>query len=169
MTPDRYPTVQSGAHLSACGTYRYELLRRWGDGLSLRFVMLNPSTADATVDDPTIRRCVGFARREGFSALTVLNLYAYRSTDPKALLTCPAPIGPVNDDVLWRHLTCARAVRTPVVAAWGTNARPERVRRVLELVPGVAWSCLGTTKEGHPRHPLYVRGDQPLVPFGGDA
>lgn len=152
--------------LSECGTYRYTLTRRWADGVPLRFVMLNPSTADSTLDDPTIRRCIGFAKREGYAAVIVLNLYAYRATDPKALLTCDVPIGPDNDEVLRTHLNRL----SPVVAAWGVNARPERVQRVLSLCHGVVdWRCLGTTKDGHPRHPLYVKGDQPLVPFGPHA
>jgi hypothetical protein len=157
--------VRSDAVISECGGYRYSLSRRWGSGPALRVVMLNPSTADATVDDPTIRRCIGFARREGFAALTVLNLYAYRATDPKALLTCPDPVGPDNNAWLAAHLQGSASV----LAAWGANARPERVQRVLSLVRGVDWRCLGTTKQGHPRHPLYVRGDQPLVPFAPEV
>ncbi len=157
--------VKSDASLSKCGNYRYSLMRRWDQGSPLRFVMLNPSTADATVDDPTIRRCMGFARREGCAALIVVNLYAYRSTDPKALLTCTDPVGPVNDEILWAHLISARAGQTPVVAAWGVNAEPGRAADVVALVPGVDWRCLGMTKRAAPRHPLYVRGDQPLVSY----
>lgn len=138
------------AVLSDCGTYRYALMRRWEQGHPLRFVMLNPSIADATVDDPTIRRCVSFARREGYAALIVLNLYAYRATDPKALLTCgDDPVGPNNDNILWSHLLSSKEGANPVVAAWGVNAKPDRVQRVLDLVPGVDWRCLGTTKQGH--------------------
>lgn len=156
------------ALLSDDGLYRYALWRVWGTRRTLRFVMLNPSTADATVDDPTIRRCIGFARREGYDSLTVLNLYAYRATDPKALLTCSDAVGPYNDLHLCGHLAEASMAGEPVVAAWGANAQPDRVRDVLALTEHkVDWRCLGTTKDGHPRHPLYVRGDQPLVPFGG--
>ena len=158
--------VRSDAVLSDCGTYRYALMRRWAEGHPLRFVMLNPSTADAEQDDPTIRRCIGFAKREGYAALIVLNLYAYRSTDPKALLTCADPVGPDNDRILRNHLLSATEGHNPVVAAWGVNARPERVERVLNLWPGVDWRCLGMTKDRHPRHPLYVRGDQSLDYYG---
>jgi hypothetical protein len=158
-------TLRSDAVISDCGTYRYALMRRWAQGYPLRFVMLNPSTADATLDDPTIRRCVGFAQREGFAAAIVLNLYAYRATDPKAILTCSDPVGPDNDKYLWNHLFSASEGPTPVVAAWGVNAHLGRVQQVLGLVQGVDWRCLGTTRDGHPRHPLYVRGDQPLVSF----
>lgn len=151
--------------MSSCGTYRYTLMRRWRAGAALRFVMLNPSTADATLDDPTIRRCVGFAKREGYAALIVLNLYAFRATDPKALLNCDDAVGPDNDSHLWSHLYSASQGPTPVVAAWGVNAQLGRVQQVLSLVDDVDWRCLGTTKDGHPRHPLYVRGDQPFVPL----
>jgi hypothetical protein len=158
-------TVVKGAQISECGRYRYDLLRRWADGDPLLFVMLNPSTADADVDDPTIRRCIGFARREGYGALWVLNLYAYRATDPKSLLTCGDPVGPGNDNMLRAHLRSSVGVGRPIVAAWGANAQADRVEHVLNLCPDADWRCLGTTKDGHPRHPLYVRGDQPLVPF----
>jgi hypothetical protein len=158
-------TTRGDAFISDCGTYRYALMRRWAEGWPLRFVMLNPSTADASLDDPTIRRCTGFARREGYGALIVLNLYAYRATNPKVLVTCADPVGPHNDTILWAHLLAAAEGPTPVVAAWGANAKRERVAHVLGLRPSVDWRCLGVTKDGQPRHPLYVRGDQPLVPL----
>ena len=157
--------VQKAARLSECGRYRYWLGRIWDEADSLVFVMLNPSTADAAIDDPTIRRCMAFARREGYGGISVLNLYALRSPDPKALLTCEDPVGPENDGYL--RLTLEEQARRghPVIAAWGTNAKRERVVDVLTLAGGVFWGCLGTTKDGHPRHPLYVRGDQPIEGF----
>lgn len=161
-----YPLpVEKAARLSDCGRYRYWLGRVWGEADSLLFVMLNPSTADASIDDPTIRRCMGFARREGFGGVSVLNLYALRSTDPKALLTCDDAVGPENDAYLTLALTEQARRGNPVIAAWGTNAKHRRIVDVLTLVGGVMWHSLGTTKDGHPRHPLYVRGDQPLEGF----
>lgn len=154
------------ASISPCGTYRYTLTRRWDRGESLIFVMLNPSTADAETDDPTIRRCVGFARREGFAALTVVNLYAYRATDPKALLTCGDAVGPDNDRVLSLFLLRPWMVGLPAVCAWGANAKPDRVRAFLDKHDKGNLVCLGTTKTGAPKHPLYIPADQPLVPFG---
>lgn len=162
---NRNSAMSRGAKISECGQYRYGLLRRWNDDLPLTFVMLNPSTADADLDDPTIRRCMGFARRDGYGGIYVFNLYAYRATDPKALLTCADPVGPENDSYLTRHLWAAHQQGRPVVAAWGANARPDRVRAVLDLVPGAPWRCLGVTKAGAPKHPLYIKGDQPLIPF----
>lgn len=154
------------AIISPCGTYRY-LLTRPGDlhadkGTAL-FLMLNPSTADATEDDPTIRRCRNFARAWGCNGLAVANLYALRATDPTELWKHPDPIGPDND---WRLRAIAEEY-TDIVCAWGANARAERVAAVANILTaagGRLW-CLGTTKDGHPRHPLYVRGDQPLIPW----
>lgn len=149
------------ARLSACGRYRYELTRRWADGPTVLWIMLNPSTADAAEDDPTIRRCIGFSKRDGFGSLTVVNLYAYRATDPKALFAVADPEGPEN----WWHIQ--RAVRSSdaVVFAWGAIQGPtdRHVWHGGALIPSPL--CLGVTKAGHPRHPLYVRGDQPLIPF----
>lgn len=156
----------ASAVLSDDGTYRYRLDRRWAEGPRCVFVMLNPSTADAEHDDPTIRRCLGFARREGMSALTVVNLFAYRATDPAELERCPVDVvGPEND----RHIKAACLGAGPVILAWGAHrtATQLRVRQVLHVLRGCHWPpvCLGVTKSGAPRHPLYVRGDAPVVPI----
>lgn len=164
--------IERTATISPCGTYRYDLTRRWGDGPTALWVMLNPSTADATEDDPTIRRCIGFSKREGCGRLAVVNLYAYRATDPKALLTAENPIGPDNLATVRRWLMDASLV----VAAWGawplTNHRiaPARLHvEGLATMHGHDVKCLGTTKAGAPRHPLYVRGDQPFVSYAEQA
>ncbi|CDY79414.1 hypothetical protein BGLT_02195 [Caballeronia glathei] len=127
------------------------------------FLMLNPSTADATLDDPTIRRCRSFAAAWGMDGITVANLYALRSTDPAGLWLHADPIGPENDD----HLYELAVTHGRVVCAWGANARADRVAAVVHLLrhAGAQLTCLGTTKSGAPRHPLYVRGDQPLMEF----
>src|SRR5262249_14212908 len=98
----RREEVRRAAVISDCGRYRYSLTRRWGDAAEPRalFVMLNPSTADAEQDDPTIRRCIGFAKAWGMGSLEVVNLYALRATDPAALLSAPDPIGPKNDTMI---------------------------------------------------------------------
>lgn len=153
--------TESSAVLSDDGLYRYRLTRRWGDGPDAAFIMLNPSTADATQDDPTIRRCIGFAKREGCGSLTVVNLFAYRATDPKALLDAEDPRGPENQGYIERAIGEASIA----VAAWGSFLWQNRRR--LYPTPFVLDSdlllCLGTTKTGEPRHPLYVKADQPLV------
>jgi hypothetical protein len=138
----------------------------WGVGDDAResvFVMLNPSTADATEDDPTIRRCLGFARSWGRTGLIVANLYALRSTDPRELWKHPDPVGPENDA---RLAWLARQYRE-IVCAWGANAKPERVARFRTIVRGNGGElvCLGTTKAGSPRHPLYLARDTFVRPL----
>lgn len=162
--PMSHPEV-SHAHLSADGLYRYSLYRRWvptgTDATWVTFVMLNPSTADAEVDDPTIRRCKAFARAWGYGGLHVVNLYAYRATKPRDLWTAADPVGPRNDDIIRGFANTG----WPMVAAWGANARPDRVEAVLRLLGTSVFQSLGVTKDGHPRHPLYVKGDTPLTPW----
>lgn len=147
--------------------YRYTLRRGpWlnGEGTVL-FVMLNPSTADALEDDPTIRRCVSFAQLWGYAWLTVANLYALRATDPRELLGHRDPVGPENNEAIRRLASSS----TEVVVAWGATRHPEpsRARQVLEVVEFYAGTarCLGQTKNLHPRHPLYVRRDARRVVF----
>lgn len=151
--------MQRGAQISRCGRYRYNLIRRWSDGPVATFVMLNPSTADGTEDDPTIRRCIGFARGWGMGGLDVVNLYALRSTDPRGLWATDDPVGPENDYHLRSHAEAARNVGWPLIAAWGANAKADRVHAVLALPGMTALQALGTTKDGAPRHPLYLRSD----------
>jgi hypothetical protein len=160
--------IEKSAELSPCGTYRYKLTRRWGSGPLLPFIMLNPSVADADIDDPTIRRCIAFAHREKYSGIMVVNLFAYRATEPDELLEADDPHGPDN----WHHLgkMFAYAVRNdvPVVCAWGSNRiiRQSLVQRVMELGEEAGTVCLGTTlREGNPRHPLFVDKRQPLVTY----
>lgn len=163
------PEASSDALLSEDGLYRYWLSRRWArNGMGMAtFVMLNPSTADASLDDPTIRRCIGFARRWGLDGIAVVNLYALRSTDPKGLWAAADPVGPDNDEWLGVHAILAKANATPVVAAWGANAHPDRVAHVAALFAsfGVPLHSLGVTKAGQPRHPLYLRADASLAPW----
>lgn len=160
-TPALFPGATGmyrAAVISADHRYRYSLIRRWSDddGPVVTFVMLNPSTADAEVDDNTVRRCIGYARAWGACALRVLNVYAYRSTDPRALWTTPDPVGPENDAALTRAAQRAQTRGWPLIAAWGVNARPDRVATVLALPGMTALQALGVTKDGAPRHPLYL-------------
>ena len=140
--------------------YRYTLERHWGAAKPAVFVMLNPSTADAFTEDPTIRRCISFAKREGCGGLIVVNLFALRATDPKALYSHPDPVGPLNDGIVYE----ATRQGSPLIAAWGAHGvlhgRAEAVARLLEFNDVM---CLGATKDGHPRHPLYVPGDAALT------
>lgn len=160
----------SYATISSCGLYRYWLERKWASaGLPQVFVMLNPSTADATKDDPTIRRCINFAKREGATSLIVVNLFALRATDPKALNgVSDFAIGPDNNENIELALMCAATCHKPVICAWGANKNaPPRASALIHLADdlGVNLVCLGTTKAGAPKHPLYLKADAPLVPF----
>lgn len=148
------------AEFSPCRRYRYTLTRWWGSSAPCVFLMLNPSTATEVVNDPTITRCMGFAKRWGFGALVILNLFAWRSTDPRQLYRVEDPIGPEND------LHIARVAREAgaIVCAWGTHGRLlDRDRRVAELLASIenkpAIECLGLTKGGDPKHPLYLLND----------
>lgn len=152
------------ATISDCGRYRYDLTRQWGDERTLLWCMLNPSTADAEVDDPTIRRCVGFSRREGYGRLVVVNLFAFRATEPDELLRTTDPYGPLNSRTIGSHLADERVDR--LVVAWGAWFRQHSKRlwltrpRIEGILPTV---CLGVTKTGAPRHPLYVKADEPFT------
>lgn len=163
---DLFDLEPSSAVLSDDGVYRYSLDRTWeASGPRALFVMLNPSTADAHLDDPTIRRCVGFAKAQGCVGLTVVNLYAFRATKPADLWQTADPVGPENDEHLADTLTQWRSVGWPVIAAWGANAEPHRVRDVMRLGDDVAWTALGLTKAGMPRHPLYLPSTATPEPY----
>lgn len=151
----------ASAVLSPDGIYRYSLTREWlthGNRNPTRvlWIMLNPSTADAEVNDPTIRRCIRFSQDWGFSSLEVVNLFALRATDPKQLGSHPDPFGPDNAAHIGQGIV--RADR--IVAAWGAEAYKSGRRNVLVDVGKALWGrtvhCLGVTRSGAPRHPLYV-------------
>ncbi len=152
--------TEKTALLSTCGTYRYGLTRRWGNGPACGWVMLNPSTADASIDDRTIAKIVRFSARWGFFGITVCNLFALRSTDPSELLVHPDPIGPDNDRMLGVIGKLPR-----VVVGWGAHpAVGVRGVQALKLIGRDVW-CLGCTESGQPRHPLYMRNDSKLLPW----
>jgi hypothetical protein len=154
--------IRRSAYISDCGQFRWNLRRSWDSGEGVVcFVMLNPSTADDLVDDPTIRRCIGFAKSWGYSTLSVRNLFAYRATDPKDLKSAGYPTGGQMGD---SELMVSRTANL-TVCAWGAKAPRWRVDQALELLDGANLFCLGTTKAGDPRHPLYVPASQELVPF----
>ena len=154
--------MDRGARFSDCRRYRYHLWRVWDEQLPrCVFVGVNPSTADELKDDPTIRKCIGFARRWGFGAIDMINLFAYRSTDQLALLKARDPIGPGNDGAF--DLVLGGAGR--IVWAWG-RGKSAGVRRFIDArVRHPKWypvprqcevGCLGRTDDGYPRHPLML-------------
>lgn len=152
------------AVISDCGQYRYRLTREPHDMYTTRgpalIIMLNPSIADAEKNDPTIRRCQGFAKAWDCAGIVVGNMYGLRATNPSDLWAHADPVGPENDMYLAQMI---RAHET-IVCAWGANAKPDRVTQVRKMFNRLSRPmCLGITKSGAPRHPLYVRGDQPLI------
>lgn len=166
-TNDQLIDDRRDAVLSDDREYRYRLTRTWDVSKpAIAFVMLNPSTADETSDDRTIRRCIGYATEWGYGTLLVGNLFALRATDPDALRAHPEPIGPLNDVHL--HEICADAEQ--VVAAWGANG--ELLDRGREVAAELEFDlyALDTTQAGHPKHPLYLPASAKPDPFsyGGD-
>lgn len=145
------------------GAYRYSLGRRWAAGPRVCFCLLNPSTADARVLDPTLTRCLGFAQRWGFAAMDVVNIFALRSTDPAGLYHSEDPVGPRNDAAIRRAASRADLI----VVGWGNHGRlAGRGAAVAAMIAGVAEArCLGMTGSGDPKHPLYLRADTTLIPY----
>lgn len=157
-------SVQKAAKFSEDRIYRYSLHRGWDNwevGRTLMVIGLNPSTADENEDDPTIRRCIAFAKQWGMQNLIMTNLFAFRSTDPKGLLSVEDPIGKENDKEL---LYWGQERADLILVAWGAHSTVDkRAEEVLKLIRGPF--CLGYTKKGHPRHPLYVPSKTEPIPF----
>lgn len=156
--------MENTATFSPCRRYRYTLWRIWCEPWHtfrpVMFIGLNPSTADETKDDPTIRRCVGFAKAWNYNALVMTNLFAYRATKPEDMLAQEDPIGPENDGILG-----TLAAQTPVVvAAWGTHGiHCDREAYVRRHLPNLHY--LKLTKDGHPAHPLYLLKTLKPIPW----
>lgn len=147
--------MRRDACFDSTGFYRYALTREWDSGAAeVVFVMLNPSAADAERDDPTIRRCIQLARAWGYGRLRVVNLFAFRTADPRVLRRIEDPVGPENDGYLAEAANGGHVA----VLAWGNAGEiGGRDRAVRHLFRGA--HCLGITKQGQPRHPLYVPRD----------
>ena len=156
------------AFMSPGKLYRYSLRRQWDEDLPLLVIVgLNPSTADAEKDDPTIRRCISFAKRDGYGGVVMLNVFAFRATDPKVMADARDPVGPQN-----AHIVESVVDREDVLCAWGASAPSRlepRIAMVLMRIKDRARRvlCLGKTNSGAPRHPLYVRGDTPMEDYSG--
>jgi hypothetical protein len=157
--------MERGAVISECGKYRYYLSRRWAEGgKTMVFIMLNPSIADADIDDATIRKCIGFAQRNGCNAIEVVNLYGFRATDPADLASAGFPCGLEN----WAHIKSA--IVNPdavIVCAWGANGNTDQASEVLGLLRHKRRKiyCLSKTKSGMPGHPLMLPYTSPLQPY----
>ncbi len=154
--------MQRWAVFSPCRSYRYALGRRWSAAPVVLIVGLNPSSADAHSDDPTVRRCMAFARSWGYGGLRLGNLFAFRATDPRSMLTATDPVGPANDRWLQQQAEGAALV----VAAWGVKGRfASRDQAVRSLLP--ALHCLRLSRQGCPMHPLYLPAQLRPLPWPG--
>jgi len=147
------------ALFSECKRYRFRLIRRWSDGKSILFIMLNPSIADENREDPTVRRCIGFAHQWGYGSLEVRNIFSLVSTDPRQLYDSNDPIGPM--DILYPGDDFDK-----VIVAWGNHGsymgRGKEVIRYL-LDNKIDVYHFGLTKMGEPKHPLYLKSDIKMI------
>lgn len=167
--PNLLGTADAGAVISDDGRYRYRLWRVWDDLAPVMvWVMLNPSTADATTDDPTIRKCIGFAKAHRHGGIIVVNLFAWRATDPDELLRVSDPVGPLNDEhISW---ACRAPIMASIVGGWGSHkAAKKRATHVSMLVAaaGRTMQCFRRSGSGNPWHPLYLPYASQLTPLKG--
>ncbi|MEJ6399203.1 DUF1643 domain-containing protein [Yoonia sp. 208BN28-4] len=149
-------SIASTVQYSDCEKYRYALTRVWdANGKTVMFIMLNPSKADELANDPTVERCERRARALGFGAFRVTNIFGWRDTDPFAMRKAAEPVGPDNDATLRDGLAWADCI----ICAWGTHgAHRGRGPQVAQMLhrSGHQLHTLGLTKDGHPKHPLYI-------------
>lgn len=162
---DEVSALDAGALFSPCRRWRYMLWRRWDERRGVcAFVCLNPSTADETKDDPTVRRCVNYAKSWGYGALWMLNAYAFRATHPQEMkMQGVGAIGVRNDE----YLHAAAVNSNLVVAAWGSHIDSFREQAILRMFRRAKrpMHVLGLTLQGHPKHPLYLRADLRPMPW----
>lgn len=159
----------NGAMISECGKYRYVLTRAWDFQNTCRclFIMLNPSTADAYDNDPTVVRCIDYAKRFGCSSLAIVNMFAHRATDSRELSKVEDPVGPLNDMFLEDYIGEADII----IAAWSTGPKGnkelflQQEQRVKNKLPYSGVYCLELSKDGHPKHPLYLKKNIKLQEF----
>jgi hypothetical protein len=153
---------KGGAEISEDGLYRYLLWRRWDIGIPMVIIGLNPSKADAEYDDPTIIRCTGLARENGYTSIVMLNLFAYRATEPKDMMKAADPVGPDND----KWLVNETYPGSPIVCAWGKNGSFRgRGAVVLKMLAGRPLYCFDRNMDGSPKHPLFIAGRTKIKEF----
>lgn len=158
--------MKKSSVISGCGQYRYSLGRVWDDSLpKVGFIMLNPSTADADQDDPTIRRCIAFAKSWGYGGIVVTNLLPFRATNPRDLLKAETPQG--EDNSFW--ITECFKECEKVIYAWGNSPIIRKITKTVPLGGMIRRDlqpkgfCIQRSKDGTPKHPLYLKGD--LIPI----
>jgi hypothetical protein len=157
--------LERDAVISECGQYRYLLRRTWDhDKPRALFVMLNPSTADADIDDPTIRSCIRLCKSLDYGSFEVVNLFAWRATDPKELSFVSEPIGEKTDPIMEAAVNRCDMI----ICGWGKNEfAKERARMVATSLRSFrpALFCFGKNKDGSPKHPLYIKSGTPLLAY----
>jgi hypothetical protein len=154
--------LTKSAAISECGQYRWSLSRKWAVGRRATFVLLNPSVADSEIDDPTLRRCINFAKRENCGELTIVNLFAFRTPNPKLLVQAKDPVGVSNQ----KYQKIALEAAELVICGWGALPMAQQLgRNLVQAYPTIAFQCLGKSSSGAPRHPLYLKTDAALLPF----
>lgn len=152
-----------GASFSPCRKWRYSLWRIWEPSRPrVAFIGLNPSTADETEDDPTVRRCINYAKTWNFGGMYMFNIFGVRATDPRQMLADDEPVGPYNDDFIIDEISqCQR-----IVCCWGSHgSHMKRSDEVLEILKSKKLFCFGLNNNGEPKHPLYLKKDLIPVPF----
>ncbi len=156
--------MESSAEFSTCRKYRYSLNRVWDTTApKVLFIGLNPSKADEKTNDPTIRRCIQFAKDWNFGGFCMINLFAYCTHDPKELMKAIDPVGPENDTILQKHISNSETI----ILIWGNLGRfLKRNEAVLKLIKNPL--CLKINKNGTPAHPLYLKSNLRPVPFSKD-
>ncbi len=154
--------MKTDANLSKCRKYRYALWRTWDDSKSYAmFIGLNPSTADETENDPTINRCINYSKKWGYGGLCMVNLFAFRATDPSVMMESNDPIGSDNNDWI-KKLSKEAGV---IVAAWGNDGSyMGRSKNIMDMIPNLM--CLKINKTGEPAHPLYQPGSATPIKMG---
>lgn len=154
--------------ISLCGKYRYSLERIWDSYQgTITWILLNPSTADGQKDDPTIRRLISFTKNFGYNGMYVYNLFAYRTSNPKELFQAKDPIGELNNKKFkYINKFYNEKWDAPIILAWGNHGSYlNRDEKVLKMLKSCKLHCLGITKTGQPKHPLYLSKDTELMEF----
>lgn len=163
--------MKKAADVSKCGKYRYSLTRSWGEGAHAIFIMLNPSLANAAIDDRTIKKCTTLCVGWGLAGFHVVNLFAFITPHVEKMKRAADPYGPRQEKAFHRIMQAHLAQDNPgpVVCAWGVDGAWQdqdlRVMRWLALYPTVEPRCLSVTKDGHPKHPLYQKGTTQHIPY----
>jgi len=153
------PAVPYHAVFSPCGRHRYDWYYRWADGPCVMFIGLNPSRANGHRTDATVRRCIAYAKRWGFGAVRIVNLFSWIDTDPAAMKLAAEPVGPRND----RHIKARAADADLIVAVWGIHGSHFGRDRVVKRIFQGRLYALAVNNDGSPSHPLYLPKD--LRPF----